>query len=233
MEYKITDSVTDIITIMVTQLDSFVCLPIMVEKSTILRSIKVHMTSNANRQIVIGKLTESVKKSTYALVEFLKILALGLVAALLLVLPWLLRIASLLAWLIGGYLAVMAIQSTYSAFSNSGEVLALQFAAITALVAIALMVMLGGGEKLWGGLVLGGVLFGLAAVGAKKLYAIPGGEMVLQVLPPALLATSMIVMAIRLRTMRRSERRIKFSAPLFKWIQKPTKKEKTWNKFTP
>jgi len=70
----------------------------------------------------MSKLTEIVKKSTYALVV-LKIFVFGLIAALLLVLPWLLRLppAGLADWRL---LAVMAIQVTYSAFSNSSEVLA-------------------------------------------------------------------------------------------------------------
>ena len=143
---------------------------------------------------------------------------LGFVAALLLVLPWHLRIAALLVWLVGGYFAIIAIETAYDPFSQHGEILVLQFAAITSMVAIAMLLMVVNKEHLWGGLTLGGALFLLGSYGAMKLSGTQSGTLILQVLPPALLATNMIAMGIRLKKMRRSGK-IQTSSPLFVWTK--------------
>jgi len=223
MEYKITDLVIDVITIMVTQLDSFIYLLIMVEISTIIKIIEVHMTSNATQQIIIGKLLHSINKSVPSLMDFLKLLALGFIAALLLVLPWLLKIAAFLVWSVGGYFAIMAIQVAYSPFSQPIEVLALQFAVILVMVAIALLLMRNHKEQLWGGLTLGGALSLFMTYGVISLSETGYGNLILRVLPPVLLATSMLSMTIRLKTMRGRGKKILFSAPLFVWIKKFSK----------
>ena len=223
MEYKITDLVIDVITIMVTQLDSFIYLLIMVEISTIIKIIEVHMTSNATQQIIIGKLLHSINKSVPSLMDFLKLLALGFIAALLLVLPWLLKIAAFLVWSVGGYFAIMAIQVAYSPFSQPIEVLALQFAVILVMVAIALLLMRNHKEQLWGGLTLGGALSLFMTYGVISLSETGYGNLILRVLPSVLLATSMLSMTIRLKTMRGRGKKILFSAPLFVWIKKFSK----------
>ena len=222
MEYKITDLVIDIFTIMVTQLDSFIRLPIMVEKSTIMKSIKTHMTNNAANQIILGKLIENIQKSMRSLVEFLKILVLGMIAALLLVLPWLLRAAALLIWLAGGYAAITTIQFIYSPFSQYGEILVLQSAAIILLIAIALLLTLAKQEFLWGGLAIGGALFVSVSYGMTRLWNTEYGGLILRALPAALLAVSMIAMSVRLKKMRTSGG-VRFSAPLFVWLKKSPK----------
>ena len=155
--------------------------------------------------------------------DFVKILVLGFVAALLIVLPWLLRIAAFLVWLIGGYFAIMAIQAAYSPFSQHVEVLVLQFAVILAMMALAMLLMLEQKEQLWGGLTLGGALFLFISYGVISLSGTEYGNLILRVLPPALLATSMLAMTIRLRTMRSRGKKILFSAPLFVWIKKFSK----------
>ena len=168
-------------------------------------------------------LIESIKKSARSFVDLIKILGLGLAAGLLLVLPWLLRIAAFLVWLIGGYCALIAVQTAYAPFSQHGEILALQFAAITSMVAIAMLLMMANREYLWGGLTLGGALFLLASYSVIKLANTEYGSLVLKVLPSALLATSMIVMSIRLKSMRTGGKTIQTSTPLFTWIRKFSK----------
>ncbi len=224
MEYKITDLVIDVITIMVTQLDSFIYLLIMVEISTIVKLIRVHMTSNATQQIIIGKLLHSINKSVSSLMDFLKLLALGFIAALLLVLPWLLKIAAFLVWLVGGYFAIMAIQVAYSPFSQPIEVLALQFAVILVMVAIALLLMRNHKEQLWGGLMLGGALSLFISYGVISLSRTDYGNLILA-RPASLyfLQPACSSMTIRLKTMRRRGKKILFSAPLFVWIKKFSK----------
>jgi len=207
---------------MVTQLDSFIGLPIMVERSTIVKSIETHMTNNAANQIILGKLIENIQKSMRSLVEFLKILALGMIAALLLVLPWLLRAAALLIWLAGGYAAITTIQFIYSPFSQYGEILVLQFAAIILLIAIALLLMMAKQEFLWGGLAIGGALFVSVSYGMTRLWNTEYGGLILRALPAALLAVSMIVMSVRLKKMRTSGG-VRFSSPLFVWLKKSPK----------
>ena len=168
-------------------------------------------------------MSNNIKKPLQYLLNFLKILVLGFVAALLILLPWLLRIAALLVWLVGGYFAIMAIQAAYSPFSQHIEVLALQFAVILAMMALAMLLMLEQKEKLWGGLTLGGMLFLLIAYGVISLSRTDYGSLILRILPPALLATSMLAMTIRLKTMRSRGKKILFSAPLFVWIKKFSK----------
>lgn len=168
-------------------------------------------------------LQEKIARVTRSVIDFSIVLFLGFLAALLFVIPWLLRIVALLVWLAGSYFAIMAIQAAYSPFSQYIEVLALQFAVILAMVAIALLLMLNHKEQLWGGLTLGGVLFLLISYGVIILSETEYGGLFLRVLPPALLATSMLAMTIRLKTMRSKGKRIHLSAPLFMWIKKFSK----------
>ena len=100
------------------------------------------MNTTTTTKPIADKLLYIIKKSAWSLVDFMKILVLGFVVALLLLLPWLLRIAALLVWLVGGYFAIMAIQAAYSPFSQHIEVLALQFAVILAMTAIPLLLIL-------------------------------------------------------------------------------------------
>ncbi len=167
----------------------------------------------------INRLLVVIQKAASMLWNFAVILFLGIVAIFLLAIPWLLRIAAMLIWLIGGYFAVTTIQCAYSAFSSSGEVILLQLAAIVLLVAIAMLLIIESREKLWGGLALGGTLFSFASLGIQSLASTTAGTLILQVLPPTLLTVSMFVMSIRLRAMRRSGQ-AKFSAPLFVWLSK-------------
>ena len=163
------------------------------------------------------------KNSFYSLGNFLKIFVLGFVAALLLLLPWLLRIAALMVWLIGGYFAITALQAAYSPFSQSIEVLALQFAVILAMTAIPLLLILKNKEQLWGGLTLGGAFFLFISYSVISLSETEYGSLILRVLPPALLTASMLAMTIRLKTLRSRGKKIIFSAPLFVWIKKFSK----------
>lgn len=84
---------------------------------------------------VITNLLKAVKHALQLLGQFLLILFLGLLAALLYALLWLLRMACVLAWLVDGYMAIDAIRELYGHYSPIGAALALQFAVIFLMVA--------------------------------------------------------------------------------------------------
>ena len=83
-----------------------------------------------NSNDTTSKLLNLIAQSARSLLSFLTIIFLGIVAAILLVVPWLLRTVAFLVWLVGAFAAIMAIQTIYTPFSNSGEVLALQFTVV-------------------------------------------------------------------------------------------------------
>lgn len=107
---------------------------------------------------ILANLLNAIGHALLLLGQFLAILFLGLLAALLYALPWLLRMACVLGWLIGGYMAIEAIQNLYGFHSPIGAVLALQFAVIFLMVAWAGSLLLVNPKHIWGGLALGGLL---------------------------------------------------------------------------
>ena len=89
---------------------------------------------------IISTLLTFVIKAFIYLLEFLVIVILGIVGAILYALPWMLRVAALLLWLGGAYLGFNSIQLIYSPFSPTIPVIALQFAII--LISIGWIAML-------------------------------------------------------------------------------------------
>ena len=165
-------------------------------------------------------LQEKIADASKTLVMFVKALSFGIVAAILLVVPCLLRTVAFLVWLVGAFAAIMAIQTIYTPFSNSGEVLALQFTVVLAMVDLATVLMLKKKDQLWSGLAFGGLMvwsvsYGACMLSKKWQYA----DFVFQVLPPALFAVGLIVMTLRLRVLR-SKGNMQFATQAFVWLQK-------------
>ena len=139
------------------------------------------------------------------LLEFLAIIILGIVGAILYSLPWLLRIVALLFWLGGDYLGISTIQTIYFPISPAIPVIALQFAVILMSVGWVLIVLNKNTKLVWGGMAAGGLVIGGASIGSTWLlshwkYA----DLFFRVLPPALFSVLLIYETIRLRSLRRN-----------------------------
>ena len=154
--------------------------------------------------IIATLLTFVINASVY-LLEFVAIVILGIVGAVLYALPWLLRVAALLLWLGGAYLGFNSIQTIYSPFSPAIPVIALQFAAIVMSVGWVLIVLNKNPKLVWGGMAAGGLVIGGVSIGAIWLlshwqYA----DLFFRVLPPALFSVLLIYETIRMRSLRRN-----------------------------
>ena len=164
-------------------------------------------------------LLERIAAAAKAVLDFLIILFLGLVLALLTILPWLLRVSAVLLWLVGGYVAMIAIRTIYAPFSNGEELLALQFVVIFLMTALVMILFMGKQAHLWGGLAFGGFLAYILATNAVRVANMEYADLIFRVLPPALLSVGMITAAIRLKALR-SEHNLRFGSPPFVWINK-------------
>ena len=137
------------------------------------------------------------------LLEFLAIIILGIVGAILYSLPWLLRIVAVLLWLGGDYLGITSIQTIYFPISPAIPVIALQFAVILMSVSWLLIVLSKNPRLVWGGMAAGGLVIGGVSSGSIWLlshwqYA----NLFFRVLPPALFSVLLIYETIRLRSLR-------------------------------
>lgn len=170
---------------------------------------------------ILTNLLNAIGHALLLLGQFLAILFLGLLAALLYALPWLLRIACVLGWLVGGYMTIDAIQNLYGFHSPIGAVLALQFAVIFLMVAWAGSLLLVNPKHIWGGLALGGLLpawitwKGLPWLFANWEYA----DLFIRILPPALFSLALFYITLRMRYLRTNQQ-LHLSKPAFTWLPK-------------
>jgi hypothetical protein len=137
-------------------------------------------------------------KALKALAEFLLVLLLGLVAALLILIPWLMRVLALIGWLAGTYLIWMTVNNLYSAFTPPLPLIALS--AVPAILSSALVVWLfsrGQQGMLWGAMTLWGVIGWLVWKGSKLLIEWQYGMLMVQILPAALSATLLLTITLR------------------------------------
>ena len=135
-----------------------------------------------------------------ALFKFLAQLALGILAAVLYTLPWLLRGLSVVIWLVSAFVAIQTVSAIYSPFSDGLPVLALQFLVIILMVLWA-MVGLMDHKDVWGLLAAGGaVMYGLAYGANMLMTTWQYAHLFFRVLPVTLLAVGMITISIRTRT---------------------------------
>ena len=162
---------------------------------------------------MISNLLNIIWKSLKTLAEFLAVLLLGLVAALLLVLPWLLRALALLGWFAGTFFTWKTVNDLYGSFTPALPLLALS--AIPAILSSALVVWLfyrGQQGKLWGAMTFWGVLGWLIWKGSFLLTSWQYGILTIQVLPAALSAVLMLYINIRWGVIIRTRRFSKTSA---------------------
>jgi len=168
---------------------------------------------------IIANLLKAIGKAARLLGQFLTILFLGLLAAFLYALPWLLRMACILIWLMGAYMALQAIQELYAAHAPSGAVLALQFAVIFLMVAWTGILLLVKPQYIWGGLGLSGLLSaGIVWAGIPWLQTYwPYADLFFRVLPPALFSLALIYITIRMRFLRKYKT-LRLAKPAFTWL---------------
>ena len=166
-----------------------------------------------------SQIMEKIAAAAKAVFDFLIVFFLGIVLAVLTVLPWLLQVGAVLLWLVGGYTAITTIQTIYSPFSNREELLVLQFAVILLMVALVMILFMAKRTHLWGGLALGGFLAYELASNATRVTNSEYADLIFRVLPPALFSVGMIVATLRLKALR-SEHNLRFSSPAFLWINK-------------
>ena len=139
------------------------------------------------------------------LLEFLAIIILGIVGAILYSVPWLLRIVALLLWLGGDYLGITSIQTIYCPISPAIPVIALQFAIILMSVGWWLIVLSKNIRLVWGGMATCGLVIGGASIGSIWLRSHwQFADLFFRVLPPALFSVLLIYETIRIRSIRRN-----------------------------
>lgn len=156
---------------------------------------------------MIPALLNTISKALKTLAEFLTVLFLGLIAGLLIVLPWVLRAVALLGWLAGTFLLWLTINDLYSSFTPALPLFALT--AVPAIISTALVVWLfsrGQQGKLWGAMTLWGVIGWLVWKGSMLLSKWQYGVLVVQVLPAALCAVLLLYINIRWGIVVRAKR---------------------------
>jgi hypothetical protein len=152
---------------------------------------------------IITSLLTYIVNAFQALIQFLIIVALGLVAALLFILPWLIRIAALFMWLAAAYIGMLSIQTIYAPFSDEVPLFALQFALIILMTAWVMVLMMKSENHLWGGLIIGSVSMAVFTQGMNWLsenwrYA----GLAFRVLPATLFSVLLLYITLRLRSKR-------------------------------
>jgi hypothetical protein len=145
--------------------------------------------------------------------KFLSDFLLGILAAILYIIPWLLRVASVLGWLTAAFLCLTTLRNIYSPFTDTVPMLALEFLVIILALLWAMAGMMAG-KQVWGVLAAGAVTLWSVASGMSWLsinwqYA----DLFFRVLPPAMLAVGMITLSIRTRARRLNMREARQSNP--------------------
>ena len=156
---------------------------------------------------MISSLLNTISKALKTLAEFLTVLLLGLIATILIVLPWLLRALALFGWLAGTFLLWLTIKNLYSSFTPTLPLFALT--SVPVIIATALIVWLfsrGQQGKLWGAMTLWGVIGWLIWKGSMFVSKWQYGMLVVQVLPAALSAILLFYINIRWGLVLRAKR---------------------------
>lgn len=156
---------------------------------------------------VISSLLQALAKGFWILVQFLAVVVLGLLVALVWVLPWLIRAASIVAWIGGAYLAGETINAIYGQYSDPLPLLALWV--IPAILAAAVPVWLfykGLLAHIWGGFfVFGFLCWGFDRGSFRLLTHWDHADLFFRVAPVLLLTAFIIFISIRFKFMRSAQ----------------------------
>jgi hypothetical protein len=152
---------------------------------------------------LITNLTTLIVKVFSTLIQFLIVVVLGFVAAVLLALPWVMRTVSFAVWFVAIFMGFSSIQMIYAPISDVIPLYSLQFALILIAVAWMMGLMLNNIKHFWGGLLAGGLVIGGCAMGANWIsvhwrYA----DLVFHTFPPVLFCILLFHETIHLRSMR-------------------------------
>ena len=149
-------------------------------------------------------MSEKLADITSQLATFLKEVLSGIMVAVFYLIPWLLRAASILSWLVAAFISINTLQDIYSPFTDVAPLFALQFGVILLTVQWA-MYGLRNGQNIWGLLFAGAItLWGISQAMTWLSDHWQYADLFFRILPSALLGVGMITLSIRTRTRRMS-----------------------------
>ena len=133
------------------------------------------------------------------LIEFLVIVFLGILVAIIYALPWVLRIGAIVIWFYGGYRLVIVVDEIYAPFSPEIPVMILQFFVIIVQLSAMIGMLIVNLRLSWGALYFtGGVPLWLALKGIPDAFANwQHADFIFRVLPPTLWAMLLILITIK------------------------------------
>ena len=149
-------------------------------------------------------MSEKLADVTSQLATFLKEVLSAILVAFLYLIPWLLRIASILSWLVAAFISINTLHDIYSPFTDTIPMFALQLGVILIMMQWA-MYGLRNGQNIWGLLFAGAIFLWLISE-AMTWFSIHWqyADLFFRILPPALLGVGMITLSVRARTRRMS-----------------------------
>ncbi|MBT4312378.1 MAG: hypothetical protein HOD49_18490 [Anaerolineae bacterium] len=150
-------------------------------------------------------------------IQFVIIVALGVLVAIFYALPWVLRIGAVIVWLYGAYLMTNSVGEIYSPFTEAAiPLLALQLFVVAVQIAMIVAVLFINTQLVWGGLYFsGGVPLWLALKGIPTIIETwEHVDIFFRVLPPALWAMMLIYITVKTK-LRKSGKKLFLSRPNF------------------
>lgn len=153
---------------------------------------------------MIKDLLRELKEQLKALKDFILIVVLGFLIAVVFVLPWLIRIASIVVWIGGAFVSGQLLEHVYGPISETLPTMALWvLPSILAALVPVWMHAIGQFKRVWGAMFLYGLLCLAFSFSADWLlrsweYA----DLLFRAAPPLLLAVLVIVLSMRLRALR-------------------------------
>ena len=147
----------------------------------------------------ISTLLRNLAQALITLIEFLVIIFLGILVAIIYALPWLLRIGAVIIWFYGGYRLVVAVGEIYTPFSPEIPVMILQFFVIIVQLSAMLGILIVNLRLSWGALYFtGSVPLWLATKGIPNAITNwQHADFMFRVLPPALWVMLLTLITIK------------------------------------
>ena len=133
------------------------------------------------------------------LIQFLIIIFLGILVAIIYALPWVLKIGAIVIWFYGGYRLVIVVGEIYAPFSPEIPVMILQFFVIIVQLSAMIGMLIVNLRLSWGALYFtGGVPLWLALKGIPNAFANwQHADFIFRVLPPALWVMLLTLITIK------------------------------------